>query len=378
MLRNVSRLFTSILFSIFVLLFISTNNATAQTSFRFASIADGHVAVSKFTGTINQIKTLSPNIIIFNGDLENDGVVTSEMDPLINVLKNSGLFNNTFLVRGNHDDHLANSSTLWQNYFATANKTLPSDVTNYVGINSSSTYLTYSFDYGNSRFIGLDVPGDANLLTSTQLTFLDNRLTDAENIGLTHAFIYFHGPEYCVESTHCGCQTISGCAPPSSFISVINKHPIVSATFHGHEHILAWTHMSNNRVSSLTNQYEQFITSSSGNPYSFTPYPARMDYYNYSNSLTAFASIDVNGNSFTVNFYHTGNTTPLWSKTFTKASENTKVGDVNGDNVVNIIDIGIIVDYYNLEPSVKPKADINEDGYINILDIGLVVDNYNP
>ena len=77
--------------------------------------------------------------------------------------------------------------------------TRPAYVANKVALNSSSDNLTYSFDYGNSIFIGLDVPGDIYLLTQAEVDFLDARLTYAENAGLTHAFIYFHGPEYCVE-----------------------------------------------------------------------------------------------------------------------------------------------------------------------------------
>ena len=54
------------------------------------------------------------------------------------------------------------------------------------------------------------------LLTDEQLTFLDQRLTYAENAGLTHAFIYFHGPEYCVELNHCTCsgRDEANCTPP--------------------------------------------------------------------------------------------------------------------------------------------------------------------
>ncbi len=326
MVRRIGKVLQAVLFVAVVTFFAtSSGRVKAQTAFLFASMSDSHIETTNFTNTVNQIKSLNPKFALFNGDLENDGVVSSQMDPMINVLKNAGIFNNTFLVRGNHDDHLSGSAALWQSYFTTANRPLPAGVTNYVGIDSSSTYLTYSFDYDNSRFIGLDSNQYGDPPTSAQYTFLDQRLTDAENTGLTHAFIFVHPPEYCVESTHCGCQTATGCGPSTQFISLINKHPIVSATFHGHEHILAWVHMSSARVPGLTHEYEEFITSSSGNPYSFTPYPARMDYYNYSSSLTAFGTVTVNGPNFTVNFYHTGTTTPIWSNTFTKSGSATTV-----------------------------------------------------
>ncbi|AKM83253.1 hypothetical protein A2422_00120 [Candidatus Woesebacteria bacterium RIFOXYC1_FULL_31_51] len=58
------------------------------------------------------------------------------------------------------------------------------------------------------------------------------------------------------------------------------------------------------------------------------------------------------------------------------ATGNNKIGDVNGDNRVNIIDIGIVVDHYGSNTSVKPEADVNKDNIINIIDIGIIVDNY--
>lgn len=51
-------------------------------------------------------------------------------------------------------------------------------------------------------------------------------------------------------------------------------------------------------------------------------------------------------------------------------------GDVNGDGLVNIVDIGIIIDNYRQPGSSNPFADLNSDGIINIVDIGIVVDNY--
>jgi hypothetical protein len=293
--------------------------------FMFASMGDAQGDVSNYSVTVNQISSLNPNFAIFNGDLEDDGVRTSELDPMTSVLKNANIFNKTFIVRGNHDDHISGSATLWENYFETAPniRVLPAGVSNYVAINSSSDTLTYSFIYGNSIFIGLDTPGDVDYLTSAQYTFLDSRLTYAENSGLVHAFIYFHGPMYCVESVHCDCptKTDSSCTP-TTLISVINKHPIVSAFFHGHEHILGWTHIDKTRLAAVTGNFEEFLTSSSGSTnYNSYLYPDRMDYtYMAPEDTQVFATVTVNGNSFTVDFYKTGTATPVWTKTFTKGT----------------------------------------------------------
>jgi predicted phosphodiesterase len=297
---------------------LSTNTiAPSGSTFTFVTLGDAQDDGTVLHATANQAYALNPNFGIFNGDLESDGVTQAMLDKEISAL--GRLYPKMLFVRGNHDDHVSGSAGLWENYFAKANRPLPVGVTNFIALDSNLTYLNYSFDYGNSRFVGLDVPGDADLLTTPELNFLDARLTDAENIGLVHAFIFFHGPPYCAESTHCTCSTKndSSCSP-SAFISMINKHPIVDATFGGHEHLLAWTHMDNNRVPSLTHPYEQFLTSPSGtqtnNGLLFLD---RVDYADTQDGM-AFGAVLVNGSSFTVNFYRVGRTTPVWSKTFKK------------------------------------------------------------
>jgi parallel beta-helix repeat protein len=319
-----------------------TNVVTDQTAqdytarpatFTFASMADGHAEVAYFSATVNQIKTLNPALVLFNGDLEDTGFDLTQITPMVNALKTANLFNNTFLIRGNADNHVSDSAALWESYFETAPniKVLPPYVTNKVALDSSSDNLNYSFEYGNSIFIGLDVPGDINYLTTDEMDFLDARLTYAESQGLTHAFIFFHGPEYPVESVHslCSSRTDANCTPPA-LMTIFNNHPIVSATFHGHEHVLAWTHMDNTRVAGLTQSYEQFITSPSGGAsYISYLYPDRVDYaYTDMENSQGFATISVDGLSFTYNMYKVGTAQPVWSHTFSKLNTAPTISDI--------------------------------------------------
>lgn len=303
-----------------------TPTPTSDGSFTFASISDTHGLESNFTQTTSQIQSLSPSFVIHNGDYTINGVYANdsdgEMSSMTSVLRNADLFNKTFIVRGNHDDHQSGSAANWESYFTGklgASRSLPAGVTNYVAMDSSSTYLTYSFDYGNSRFIGVDDTGLTSFLTTDKYTFMDARLTDAESLGLTHAFLFFHRAEYCIESQHCDCtaKTDASCTP-SAFISLVNKHPIISATFHGHEHALAYVHMDSTRLSKLTHPYEEFFTSSAAAPLPFTTYTNRVNVDYSSHTTMSFAMINVNGSNFTVYFYRVGTTTPLWSKTFRK------------------------------------------------------------
>ncbi len=75
--------------------------------------------------------------------------------------------------------------------------------------------------------------------------------------------------------------------------------------------------------------------------------------------------------------------TPTPTNTSTPTPTNTPsptpfpiVGDVNGDRIVNITDIGLIIDVYGSNPASDPRCDLNHDGKVTIVDIGIVIDNY--
>jgi hypothetical protein len=53
-----------------------------------------------------------------------------------------------------------------------------------------------------------------------------------------------------------------------------------------------------------------------------------------------------------------------------------RMGDLNNDGSVDIIDLGIVVDDYDKSPISNTKADVNSDGSVDIIDIGILIDNY--
>lgn len=69
-------------------------------------------------------------------------------------------------------------------------------------------------------------------------------------------------------------------------------------------------------------------------------------------------------------------TTPSQTVTYKLNAPILKVGDVNGDNKVNLIDIGIVVDNYDSTDPTNPRADVDNNGKVNLIDIGLIIDNY--
>jgi hypothetical protein len=155
-------------------------------------------------------------------------------------------------------------------------------------------------------------------MTGRQITFLDQDLTAAEGRKLTHAFLFFHGPVYAV-SGHTSCAVRSCATTPTviQLIAVLNRHPIVSAIFNGHEHLQAYVHMDNTRVPEITHPFEEFITGSAG---AALHNCAKTYRYDACDSVPGFATILVDGPRFTVTQYMQGESAPIRMYLFTKTS----------------------------------------------------------
>lgn len=50
--------------------------------------------------------------------------------------------------------------------------------------------------------------------------------------------------------------------------------------------------------------------------------------------------------------------------------------DIDLNGIVNIIDIGIVIDNYGKLPIVNLRTDVNSDGSVDIVDIGILIDHY--
>lgn len=284
------------------------------TGFSFVAMTDTNGGNSTLSSLSTKAKAMGPAFGIFTGDLENDGVTASEMNPWISAM--GTMMPITFPVRGNHDDHLAGSLTAWDGFFNQSQTATTVGATNYKSM-SGYNDAVYSFDYGNSHFIGFDVPGDVNELTSQMISWMDQDLTQAEGRGLTHAFMYWHGPLYCFGGAHCSCSTktcLDNASTVNAIVAVINKHPIVTATFHGHEHMYAWSLLDQTRIPSITRPIYQFVNGNSGGD-NRTCNANRCDYQTNGHG---FVLVTVEGLTVTVSWYNNGNAPPVNTKTFTK------------------------------------------------------------
>lgn len=293
------------------------SKANPPAQFRFISFGDAQGIAARLATTAKLAASLDPAFVLFNGDLQDDGTDREGLAAMTQAL--GSLLDKAFLVRGNHDNTLPGSGKAWDDYFSSILRPLPAGVTNYTALDASASYLSYSFDYENSRFIGLDLPGDVRSITEAELQFIDERLEDAETSGLRHAFLFFHGPGYCVEAIECACSArADATCTPTALIEILNQHPIVSATFHGHDHVLGWVHLDRTRLTGLQQPYEQFLTSPAGGfTYNAHIYPERIDYfYKGVADVRGFAVVDVNGAFFTVRLYDVASTQPVWMKVF--------------------------------------------------------------
>jgi hypothetical protein len=300
---------------------------SAETSipFRFVSWGDTRGSTSGVNTAVlsslsNQADQLFPTFSLLAGDLcySFDGVCTS-LDSsgwmyAVNGGNNpgNGMFNITFVTRGNHDTGPGLGA--WQGFFDMQG------VASLVGASNFSAQTedaTYSFDYSNSHFVSVDVPGDVNIISTAQILSLDADLTSAEARGVTHTFLFWHGPIYCVDG-HCSYTSVQGSAAPAALVAVLNNHPSITATFHGHEHVNTYTHLDSTRITGLTHPFEQFVTGEAGAPPNSCD---KVNRFSYCTNLPGFVTVDVNGYEVTVSQFHRGGgTTPARPWTFPKAA----------------------------------------------------------
>jgi hypothetical protein len=97
-------------------------------------------------------------------------------------------------------------------------------------------------------------------------------------------------------------------------INVFNRHPILSAAFHGHEHTHAYVHVDETRIPEATQPFEQFVTGSAG----AGPNDCIAERTDYCMPSDGFVTVDVVGHSFTVSFHELGSAEPANTMAFTK------------------------------------------------------------
>ncbi len=296
------------------------------TSFRFIAWGDTKSGTKVLSALSDQAVGFKPRFTLYTGDSVQfwmDGNMDKWRQAidgkLTGATNSNGIFDITFPVRGNHEAYL--SKTGFQKWMA---KNHPiAQVAKRIGASHFTSMpdhenRVYSFDYGNAHFVGLDVLGGVSSLPKEQIAWLDKDLTAAEARHVQHSFLFFHGPIFCVDG-HCSCKSYTDICTSSSsakaLIAVINKHTSVSATFHGHEHVYAYTYLNVKRDPLFTHPFHQFVTGSAGANIASCSKKNRFEYCmaNY-----GFAVVDVSGPTVSVKIYKKDSTTIQKTITYTK------------------------------------------------------------
>ena len=275
----------------------------SATAFHFEFAADSRDNYTVLPAFSHKMVTLSPVFGFFAGDLcgsFSTTCINNTWKPALDGNNNDGMLAKTFVSRGNHD---SGTLSTWQGLWDFQAMAAKVGATHFSALTSDATY---SFDYGNSHFAVIDLPGGgSSTWTSAEISWLDSDLTAAEGRGVAHEFLFAHGPMYGVTSQHGSEQ------PSAALKAVLNKHRI-SAGFHGHEHVSQYTHITPS-VESGINSYQEFTLGRAGAPAYSVVKPT--DWHSDTN---AFGDIAVNGNQFTVTVYSQSGSV-LFTKTFTDA-----------------------------------------------------------
>jgi hypothetical protein len=295
--------FKLLFLAVFALLVLSPyfSVARAQTAFRFAVWSDTKTGTATLNTDSKTMAAKNPLFLFYPGDVCDSGPNASCLATWKSAYNAGGdLLSISFPSRGNHD---SSGTSVWTSYFNIAAVVAKIGATHFTQL---STNLTFSFDYGNSHFVAVDMPGgDATTMTAAQISWVDSDLTAAESRGVTHSFLFWHGPEYPMGG-HC-------CTNAASVATMLGKHPSVSATFHGHEHELAYSHIDSSKIAGVTYPYEEFTSGGAGAEL----YSCQRG--DWCQSIAGYMTIDVSGNSFTVTAYNSsGSTLKTWS--FTKGA----------------------------------------------------------
>jgi hypothetical protein len=281
--------------------------------FTFISWADSHGGTSMLKSLSNQAKILGPVFTIFPGDLEVHGFQIDEMRGWVSAMdgwSRNGMAEIVFPLRGNHDDQHPEE---WQRFFSLEERGCKLGVWNYASLDED---LTFSFDYSNAHFVGIDVPGDVRLITERQLAFLDEDLSAAEARNLSHAFLFFHGPIYPIRNSPCQDNRVCPTGPVlARLVGILNKHPIVSASFHGHSHLQGYAHLDVSRIPEVTHPFEHFISGGAGGGLHNCSNSSR---YEYCGVYNGYIAVYVDGDRFSVSFYEQGRAEPKKTFTFVK------------------------------------------------------------
>lgn len=371
-----------------ITLFFNSDDPLHAQTFTFGAAGD-FANSTNFRATVEQVRIANPAFMIALGDF----AYAPAEQSWCNTWKTAGV-NNILLIGGNHDEGQIDTYNQFCPY------TLTSQLTGRYG-------KEYYFDYptGNpiARFIlispGLSGSGYSGLNTnyvagSTGYNFVVNAIDSARASGIKWVIVAEH-------KNYISALVKRNETGPDLINMLINKR--VDLILQGHEHAYERSKQltcaridtydascvadsDNNLIKGAGSIIHIIGTGGSGlraiypEGDSERPYFATID-----NTTHGFGKYTVSPTSINFQFIasargnYTDSFTISGGGTVPSPSGNTNIlqtVDVNSDRVINVIDIGVIVDNYGVNPIANTRADVNRDSAVNIIDIGMVIDYY--
>lgn len=156
---------------------------SADEDFVFVAYGDTRTNPDDHLSVVNSIIATSPNLILNIGDIVEYGGSQYQWDIYFDTIRDLGKNTPIYPITGNHEEE---HPLYYNQHFLPHN-------------NPDSTEEYYSFDYGNSHFIGLNtnIPYEGG---SPQYIWLENDLQTVSSA--TWIFVFFHHPPYSSDTHH--------------------------------------------------------------------------------------------------------------------------------------------------------------------------------
>jgi hypothetical protein len=238
------------------------SNVTGDRPFRFFAFGDNRSDSASHQSVVNRMLAQSPmaSLAVNVGDLTYDGS-TPVFTTFFNVEKDLMSKLPLYPAIGNHD---ASNIGNWQKYFALPNNE-----------------RWYSFRYGNSAFISLDVYSTYTS-GSAQYNWLVSELqADSADPMVKHIFVFFHDPPYTTNTGHSSNTTVR------THLCPLFERFHVAIAFQGHNH--CYEH-------ALVNDVHYILTGGGGAPL-HTSWNSAQPWDVYREATFEFVVVSVHGDT---------------------------------------------------------------------------------
>lgn len=256
--------------------------------------------------------------------------------------------------------------------------TAPANVSNFTA-SAGEGSVSLSWTNPSSDFAGVKIlrkTGSYPANSNDGTVIYDNNGTSCTDSGLSNGTTYYYTAfsRDIVLNYSSGAQISAlprNTIPPAA-ISNLSATPLTSKTIR-----LNWTSVGDDGTTGTASSYDIRYSTS----------PITSANFSSAGQVSSPPSPKISGSAETITAANlSGNTTYYFAIKAADSSGNIgsisniasaktfKTSDLNNDNLVNSVDFGIIMSYWN--HTTRPAADINQDGMVNSVDFGIMMSQW--